>query len=102
MTQENRTILYIDDDADDREFLADAIRKFSPGVGLVEAENGLQALEYLHTMKIEKRSLPSLIVLDLNLPYADGKEVFRLIKEDAVLKEVPLVVFSSSGNPNDK
>lgn len=44
---------------------------------------------------------PGLIVLDLNLPGIDGREVLRQIKQDPNLKKIPLVVFTTSNNPKD-
>ena len=44
---------------------------------------------------------PSLILLDLNLPGTDGREVLRRIKQDDSLKLIPIVVFTTSNNPKD-
>ncbi|MBD0332576.1 MAG: response regulator [Chitinophagaceae bacterium] len=98
----HKTILYVEDDADDREFLSEALKEVNPDVEVVFAENGLKALDYLSTIKNNQSKLPCLIVLDINMPYLDGKETFRRIKSDSGLKDVPIVVFTSSRNPNDK
>ena len=44
---------------------------------------------------------PGLILLDLNLPGTDGREVLRKIKQDETLKLIPVVVFTTSNNPKD-
>ncbi|MBD0284906.1 MAG: response regulator [Flavisolibacter sp.] len=97
-----KIILYVDDDADDREFLSAALKEVNPAVDIVFAENGLKALDYLNAAKDNNSQLPCLIVLDLNLPYLDGRETFKKIKNDERLQSVPIIVFTSSMNPNDK
>jgi CheY-like chemotaxis protein len=44
---------------------------------------------------------PSLVLLDLNVPRIDGKEILKIIKSDASLKDIPVVVVSSSNRPED-
>jgi CheY-like chemotaxis protein len=100
MVEKEKLILYVDDDEDDREFLAAAVAKASPHVQVKTTENGLQALEYLNASRTTH--LPCLIVLDLNMPFLDGRETCRRIKADDVLKDVPLLIFSSSEKPEDK
>ena len=101
MNSEEKTILHIDDDADDREVFRDVMQKVAPEVKVNFAENGLQALEVLKETK-ETKFLPCLIVLDLNMPYLDGRKTFERIKSDPTLNRIPLVIFSSGENPADK
>jgi len=98
--QKERIILYVDDDAEDREFLSHELTKVDPYVEVKLAEDGLQALRYLDTIKGTR--LPCLIVLDLNMPFLDGREIHQRIKTDEVLQAVPVVIFSSSEKPDDK
>ncbi|HEX8315123.1 MAG TPA: response regulator [Flavisolibacter sp.] len=102
MMSSKKVILYVDDDADDREFLLDAINKADPEVKVVMAENGLEALHYLDRVKDSEQILPSLIVLDINMPYLDGWETFSRLQKDAALQAVPVIIFSSSEKPDDK
>ena len=96
------TILYVDDDEDDREFLSEAFKEVAPEVEVVLAENGLKALDYLSAVKDNHTKLPSLIVLDINMPYLDGVQTFQRIKQEPELQRVPVVIFTSSENPSDK
>lgn len=52
-------------------------------------------------MERQSAPYPGLIVLDLNLPGTDGREVLRRIKQDDNLKMIPVVVFTTSNNPKD-
>lgn len=97
----SKTILCVDDDPDDRHFLCDAICELNPTMQVVEAHNGLEALDYLDKAK-EQKDLPCLIVLDINMPLMDGKQTLIKIKIDPQLKEVPVIMFSTSSNPLDK
>ena len=96
-----RSILYIDDDHDDIEIISAAIKQADPFATVRISENGIAALEYLFAAKGNKEKLPDLIILDINMPYLDGAATFDKIKEDPILKEIPLVIFTSSENPND-
>ena len=49
----------------------------------------------------DRDQAPGLIVLDLNLPGTDGRDILRQIKQDATLKKIPIVVFTTSSNPKD-
>lgn len=102
MMRKQKTILYVDDDPDDREFLTEAIKDVSSDVEVICAENGIKALQYLGELKTLDSGLPCLIVLDINMPFLDGKETFRELKKDPFLKAVPIMIFTSSERPNDK
>lgn len=98
----DKTILYVDDDEDDREIFTEIIKEEDPNVKLVLAENGLKAIDYLQSVQQPKNELPCLIVLDLNMPFLDGKATFEKIKMHPVFKNIPVVIFTSSQNPHDK
>lgn len=101
MNHEEKTILHVDDDADDRELLWDIMQKIAPQIKITAAENGLQALELLNENQ-ERKSPPCLIVLDLNMPYLNGRETFECIKANSQLRSIPLIVLTSGENPADK
>lgn len=100
--QTNKRILIVEDDPDDRELLADAVKKADPVAEVQLAENGLQAMDYLNALSSRQAPLPGLIVLDLNMPYLDGKATFEKIKSNHQFDGVPVIIFTSSLNPNDK
>ncbi len=101
MNFSDKTILYVDDDADDRELLQQVMGKVAPEAKVVFAENGLTGLDLLNKMKKNKET-PCLIILDLNMPYMNGQETFKSIKGDTELRGIPLVIFTSGEKPSDK
>lgn len=100
MNTEQKTILYVEDDEDDRSFFCTAMQETHPEIKVVVVENGQEALDYLENAKAGN-NLPQLVVLDLNLPLVDGKQFLAQLQGDAGLYAVPIVVFSSSENPAD-
>jgi CheY-like chemotaxis protein len=97
-----RTILYVDDDADDRDIFSQAVKGVSPEVNVVFAENGVQALDYLQATLNSDARLPCLMVLDINMPVLDGKETYQRVQKDERLQSLPVIVFTSSQRPADK
>ena len=97
---EQSIFLLVDDDPDDIMLLKDAIQSVDERVQIAEAKNGRTALAYLKEAALNDK-LPNLVVLDINMPILNGIEVIALIKKEAGLHQVPLVVFSTSSNPGD-
>ena len=93
-------ILFVDDDPDDLEFYGDTMRSTHPGIIIEEARSGIKALEYLNLAK-KTKDLPSLIVLDVNMPLMSGKETLLEIKKDELLTSIPVVIFSTASNPKE-
>jgi len=96
-----RTILCIDDDADDLQLLAEAVQHIDPQCRIIKAFDGLHGITLLQEMQSQQQ-LPCLIVMDINMPKLDGKQTFVRLQADAVLSTVPIVVFSTSSSPMDK
>jgi DNA-binding response OmpR family regulator len=94
-------ILCVDDDVDDRLIISEAIKDADPSMAVLEAKNGIEARAFLHNAKSSGK-LPCLVILDINMPLMDGKEVLKEIKKDDVLKSLPIVFFSTSSNPKDR
>ncbi len=97
----NKTILCVDDDEDDLTVLREAIETIDTSFKIVEAYNGVHALEVLEALSAQN-DLPCLIVLDINMPRMDGKRTLTQIKNNEDLKTIPLVLFSTSNNPIDQ
>ncbi|MDQ3278127.1 MAG: response regulator [Bacteroidota bacterium] len=99
MKQKHR-ILIVDDDADDREIIRDAFLSALHEQEYVFIENGDKLLEYLE--QSTDGGVPSLIMLDLNMPGKDGRETLREIKGDKRFHHIPTIVFTTSSSMRDK
>ncbi len=90
-----KTVLHVDDDPDDRDLIAEAIKNADCNLLIHQEPDGHEGLSYLHQCKAEGH-LPCLIILDMNMPRMDGKQASKLIKADQALSEIPLIVFTTS------
>jgi CheY-like chemotaxis protein len=77
------TILYADDDKDDRDLLSEALEQIDPSISCITAHDGKEALSILQ----ENRTLPDYIFLDVNMPVMDGKKCLTELKKNSKLKK---------------
>jgi CheY-like chemotaxis protein len=98
-------LLIVEDSNEDFETIQRFIQKSSMVVPIHRCINGDHALAFLYRTgrytNHETSPRPGMIVLDLNLPGTDGREVLHRIKQDDKLKTIPVVVFTTSNNPQD-
>lgn len=94
-------ILLVDDDEDDSLMLTRALQATGSTYGIQIAKNGAVALERLKEMK-QEGILPSLIVMDINMPKMDGKQTIDALQQNEDFAEVPIVIFSTSSSAVDK
>lgn len=94
-----------EDDLDDRLLVKDALAESNWEADLRFVDNGEEMMDYLsHTGKYADASSaprPSLILLDLNMPRKDGREVLREMKNRSDLKRIPVVVLTTSKADTD-
>jgi CheY-like chemotaxis protein len=95
------TILICDDDEDDRMLTRHALEQAHISNSLQFVEDGEQLLDYLYQRgayagETGKAPRPGLILLDLNMPKMDGREALKVIKEDKTLRDIPVVVLTTS------
>jgi CheY-like chemotaxis protein len=94
-------VFYADDDVDDLELVQDAFNRYTNNVEVVTAKDGVQALSYLKSLN-DHTPTPCLIILDINMPVLNGRDVLKKIKEMPPLASVPVVLFSTSSSTMDK
>jgi CheY-like chemotaxis protein len=98
-------LLIIEDSDEDFTALCRMMKSALVQCQLYRCHDGDEALDFLfHTgqyANAEPPPRPSLILLDLNLPGLDGREVLSQVKQDKTLKSIPVVVLSTSNNPKD-
>ena len=100
-----RTILFADDDPDDRMLVRDAFEESRLDCDLRCVEDGEELLDYLRRRgkyaSAPEAPRPALILLDLNMPRKDGREVICEIKADPALRQIPIVVLTTTQAEED-
>jgi CheY-like chemotaxis protein len=95
-------ILLVEDDPGDVLIAREAVESSKVANHLNVVSNGEEALQYLRReAPFADASRPGLILLDLNLPRLDGREVLARVKEDPELRRIPVVVLTTSSSQDD-
>ena len=97
--QANKFFLLADDDHDDAELFSEALSTVGPSIKFHHVEDGQEVFQFLSTSKIEK---PDVIFLDLNMPAMSGWQCLAKLKNDTALKNIPVIMYSTSSNPREK
>ncbi len=105
MVKSSQPILIVEDSPEDYETTLRAFKKSGLANPVFRCEDGDEALDYLFRRgeyrDMEKSPRPGIILLDLNLPGTDGREVLREIKKDGTLKNIPVIILTTSTNEQD-
>lgn len=94
-------VLYADDDPDDRTLIQQAFKTYSHTVELKTFEDGVCLLQYINNAPMSE-PLPCLIILDINMPRLDGKEVLAELRSKTEFEGIPVILFSTSTLPSEK
>lgn len=95
-------ILIVEDSDEDFEATARALRRSGLGNPIERCEDGDEALDFLFQRgAFEDAERPGIILLDLNMPGTDGREVLQEVKADKLLKTIPVIVLTTSDDPRD-
>jgi len=95
-------ILLVEDNPGDERLTREALKEGKVYHKLHWAKDGVDAMEFLHQRgKYKDAPRPDIILLDLNLPKKDGREVLAVVKNDADLKHIPVVVLTTSEAEED-
>jgi CheY-like chemotaxis protein len=101
----SQPILLVEDSPEDFETTERAFRRSGLKNPIFRCADGDEALDYLHRRgryaEPEKAPRPGVILLDLNLPGTDGREVLAEIKNDPHLKQIPVIVLTTSNDERD-
>ncbi|HEY8918058.1 MAG TPA: response regulator [Chitinophaga sp.] len=92
-------IMMVDDDAEDRQIIKDTFEDLGYGAMIHFEENGEEAVKYLQQ---SAPLLPSLIILDLNMPKMNGTQTLRFLKGNGTFAGIPVIIFSTSLNPIER
>jgi len=95
-------ILIAEDDADDRYLIGTAFAEKGYSEKIDFVENGVELLNYLdgilNSENGDDKNFPCVILLDLNMPKKDGREVLKELKQHPIFKKIPVIVFTTTKN----
>jgi CheY-like chemotaxis protein len=94
-----KTFYLIDDDSDDLDFFCEAVDTIDNSIICIKATNSELTLNSFCEHNIP---IPDLIFLDLNMPLVDGRTFLRQIKRVKPYASVPVIIYTTSSNPQDK
>lgn len=89
------SILLVEDSEDDYEATVRAFKKANLRNAISWCRSGQEAIDFLKTEK------PGMILLDLNMPGMDGRKTLQVIKENEALKQIPVIILTTSGDEKD-
>lgn len=91
------TLMYIDDDAEDREFFREAVRNIDPQLMCYMAKDGAEGLADLKEMIV----MPDFIFVDVNMPIMNGRQFLMEIKKLPRLRSIPVLMYSTTNHPDE-
>ncbi len=95
--QKNKHIFLVEDDEDDQQFFIEAIKEIDNSICVNLAFNGADALDKLDNMLM----LPDIIFMDINMPKMNGLDCLDKLKKTIRLKNIPVVILTSTGSAED-
>lgn len=102
MEEKPKTILLVEDNKADIRLIQEALKNSAIDYQMVTVRDGVGAMAYLDQAgDYAGASRPDLIILDLNLPRKDGREVLAEIKTNPQFKRIPVIVLTTSRNEED-
>ena len=95
-------ILLVEDDQGDALLTTETLKRASSNHNLTWVRDGVEAMAFLRDKTLPAKSpKPDLILLDLNMPRKNGREVLEELKADPILKRIPVIVLSCSSAEED-
>lgn len=94
-------ILLVEDSPSDVRLIREALKETPVPVQITVAQDGVEAMDYLHASEAGQSVRPDLVLLDLNLPRKNGREVLAEVKNSPNLKQIPVLVMTSSRADED-
>jgi two-component system, response regulator len=101
----SQSILLVEDNQDDYEATCRAFKKANLANHIVWCRSGRDALDFMKQVGAHKDasrgSRPGLVLLDLNMPGMDGRKTLEVIKQDETLKQIPVIILTTSADERD-
>lgn len=101
MTDRRCHVLLVEDNPADAELTREALTAGRPDLLVETVEDGLEAVTYLRSRAEQLRSLPDLVIVDLNMPRMSGKDFLADVRGDEHFRALPVIVLSTSSAEGD-
>ena len=101
MTNAEYIIVLADDDLDDQAIIKEIFSLHTDSITILNVANGEETLRLLERLQ-KKGIYPCLIILDVNMPKMDGRQTLLHLKAQEKIRDIPIVLFSTSKDENDK
>jgi two-component system response regulator len=102
MKAKTASILLVEDDIADVELTKETLKDSKIEINLEVVNDGVDALSFLRKQgPFKDKQTPDLILLDLNMPRMDGRELLEELKKDKTLKKIPVVILTTSSSEED-
>lgn len=101
MKEQRPRILMVDDDLEDQQIIKDTFNDLGYGMSIHFEATGEGALGYLRHCH-DAGECPCLVVLDLNMPKMNGRQVLTFLKTNDSFKNIPVIIYSTSLNPIER
>lgn len=88
----HKILMIVEDDVDDRLYFCNAVKEIDASYECLEAWNGVHAFQVLRKAK----QLPDFIFIDINMPVMNGLDCLEKLKEDELLKRIPVIIYTTS------
>jgi CheY-like chemotaxis protein len=101
----SKIVLYVEDEENDRFLLDFTFKRSSPGIVLITAKDGEEAIQWLSARAASAASQQAelaCVLLDLNLPRKNGFEVLEWLRQQPAYQTLPVIVLTSSDHPKDR
>ncbi len=98
---ERRKILLVEDNEGDVLLTREAFEEINPRAEINVVQDGRSAVDYLENCIQKQSELPELVLLDINLPKMDGHEVLCVIKNSKLMRNIPVIMLTTSSSKND-
>ena len=102
-TPKEAVILIADDDAGHVRLIEKNLRRASLSNRIIRFEDGQEVLDFLfgRVTPAAEKGVPYLLLLDIRMPKVDGVEVLRQLKQDEVLRKIPVIMLTTTDDPNE-
>jgi two-component system response regulator len=102
ITRETLRIVLIENDSDDAFLLKRALKQGGFLYPLTHFQDGAEAIDYFKALETPTSRLPDIILTDLKMPRIDGMDFLRWLRDHPLLKDLPVIVLTSSNQLSDK